>query len=134
MEWLVIVALILVGLTWLYSRQMATLALLPGVEGFSGGGGKGGPEAMGPELASVNQGLLLADMLTPKPALSAVGAASCAAMDRARELETGGQYEQRTNNYARDYPDNCSAPFSVFVGSVYTPSNGVGMTVPCGSP
>jgi hypothetical protein len=133
MEWFVIVALILIGLTWLYSRQMAALALLPGLEGFASGGSRreGGPEAMGPDMAPVNQGVLLADMLTAKPALSDVGAAGCAAMDRARELEFGGQYEQRTNNYARDYPDTCSAPFSVFVGSIYTPSNGVGMTVPC---
>jgi hypothetical protein len=74
----------------------------------------------------------LSDFLTPNMQLSRLDAASCAAQDRSRELEPVGQYVQRTNNYRRDYPDNCSAPFTELVGSFYNPIDGFGLTVPCG--
>ena len=46
-------------------------------------------------------------------------------------MELNGQYVQRTNNYRREYPDNCSAPLNEFVGAVYKPV-AVGAKVPCG--
>lgn len=63
--------------------------------------------------------------------LGNLGAASCAAIDQSRDLELGGQYVQRTNNYRRQYPDNCSAPLTEFVGSVYKEKLDVGLGVPC---
>jgi len=89
------------------------------------------PVSDGQDIASVNAGPLLADVLSVKAGLTSAGSESCASLDRARQMELGGQYVQRTNNYRRDYPDNCSAPRSDFVGSVYSPADGVGLTVPC---
>jgi hypothetical protein len=63
--------------------------------------------------------------------LGNLGAAGCAAIDQSRELELDGQYVQRTNNYRRQYPDTCSAPFTEFVGSVYKEKRDVGLGVPC---
>jgi hypothetical protein len=63
--------------------------------------------------------------------LGNLGAAGCAAIDQSRELEIDGQYVQRTNNYQRQYPDNCSAPLTEFVGSVYKEKRDVGLGVPC---
>ena len=63
--------------------------------------------------------------------LGNLDAASCAAIDQSRELELDGQYVQRTNNYRRKYPDNCSAPLTEFVGSVYKEKLDVGLGVPC---
>jgi hypothetical protein len=63
--------------------------------------------------------------------LGTLDAASCAAIDQSRELELDGQYVQRTNNYRRQYPDTCSAPFTEFVGSVYKEKRDVGLGVPC---
>lgn len=63
--------------------------------------------------------------------LGNLGAAGCAAIDQSRELELDGQYVQRTNNYRRQYTDNCSAPLTEFVGSVYKEKRDVGLGVPC---
>ena len=63
--------------------------------------------------------------------LGNLGAAGCAAIDQSRQLELDGQYVQRTNNYRRQYPDNCSAPLTEFVGSVYKEKHDVGLGVPC---
>jgi hypothetical protein len=63
--------------------------------------------------------------------LGNLGAAGCAAIDQSRELELDGQYVQRTNNYRRQYPDNCSALLTEFVGSVYKEKRDVGLGVPC---
>ena len=63
--------------------------------------------------------------------LGNLGAAGCAAIDQSRELELDGQYVQRTNNYRRQYPDNCSAPLTEFVGSIYKEKRDVGLGVPC---
>jgi hypothetical protein len=136
--WLSIVTIILAGLTALYVIQMDSLRSSGprGWEGFadfigSSGEGYAGSEPDVP-LAVFTQGLPLADMLGVQSGLSGLDARGCAATDRTRELELDGQYVQRTNNYRRDYPDNCSAPLSELVTSVYKPKDGVGMTVPCG--
>lgn len=149
MSWLVIVALLLIGLTWLYTRAIGRD--LPGYEGFLDyfevEARGAGPDGVAPEMAAVNAGPLLDSMLTPQAGLSGLTAGACYAQDRAVELQLGGQYAQRTNNYRRDYPDNCSAPLSDFVDSMYRPAqlasndgitapryrsrDGVGLTVPC---
>lgn len=82
------------------------------------------------DVAEFNVALPLQDMLHAQPGLSGMGAADCAAADRARQLELGGQYVQRTNNYRRDYPDTCSAPLTELVGAVYRPME-LGHVVPC---
>ena len=129
MSWLVIVALLLIGLTWLYTRAMAR-----GMESFSdyfATGVTGGPDGVEPELANIRTGPLLENTMTVQAGLTGLTAGGCYVQNRANELQLGGQYAQRTNNYQRDYPDNCSAPLSEFVGSMYVPTDGVGLTVPC---
>ena len=132
--WLSIVAIILAGLTALYIIKMDELRPMKR-EGFadfigSSDNGYAGSEPDVP-LAMFTQGLPLADMLTIQSGLSSLDARGCASIDRVRELELDGQYVQRTNNYKRDYPDNCSAPLSEMVGSIYKPKDGVGLVVPC---
>jgi hypothetical protein len=136
MSWMIIVALLLIGLTWLYTRTMRSTNDLPGYEPFldyfdTPRATLTGPDGVAPEMAAVNAGPLLDNMLTPQTGLSGLSAGSCYAQDRAVELQLGGQYAQRTNNYRREYPDNCSAPLSDFVDSMYKPRDGVGLTVPC---
>jgi len=137
MSWLIFVALILIGLTWLYTQTMDRSRAHERFLDYlaTPRAGSGGPDGVAPELASVNAGPLLDTMLTPDTGLSRLTAASCYAQDRAVELQLGGQYAQRTNNYRRDYPDNCSAPRSDFVDAMYrAPAggrDGVGLTVPC---
>ncbi len=65
-----------------------------------------------------------------KTGVSNLSAKGCADSDQSRQQELGGQYVQRTNNYRRDNPDNCSAPLTDFVGSIYDQGS-VGVTVPC---
>jgi hypothetical protein len=88
------------------------------------------PYDINPEIAAFGQGLPLADVLSVQSGLNEIGYTGCGAVDEARILELNGQYMQRTNNYRRDYPDNCSAPLNEFVGAVYKPV-AIGATVPC---
>jgi hypothetical protein len=84
------------------------------------------------EYAPFQQDLPLTDFLMKDVGLTTVSAVSCAAADSARQMELGGQYIQRTNNYRRDYPDHCSSLLSDFVGGFYAPKAGaVGSIVPC---
>jgi hypothetical protein len=135
MHWTVIVALMMICLTALYAMEMRRLhgPELRGVESFESGRGDS-KELEGadmPDIADINNGPLLRDIMKVKTGLSGLGADACASQDRAREMEMGGQYTQRTNNYQRDYPDNCSAAITEFVDSIYEPRDGVGLTVPC---
>jgi hypothetical protein len=85
-----------------------------------------------PDLAEFNQGLPLSDMLEVETHVTNTSAVTCAAADSARQMELGGQYVQRTNNYVREYPDHCSSLLSDFVGGFYKPKyGGVGLVVPC---
>jgi hypothetical protein len=84
------------------------------------------------EYAPFQQDLPLTDILMKSTGLTSMSAVSCAATDLARQMEMGGQYIQRTNNYRRDYPDDCSSLLSDFVGGFYAPKAGaVGSIVPC---
>jgi len=83
-------------------------------------------------LAEFRQGLPLSDVFTVRTGVTRLDAPGCAAADAARQTELGGQYVQRTNNYRRDYPDDCSSLLSDFVGGFYEPKvGGVGLGVPC---
>ena len=135
--WIHVVLIIIAGLTLLYSLQMAkntpkrwvrpTEAFMDYITAVEGDPSFLTESAAFPE----GQQVLLKDFMTVKPALTPVTAASCASSDQSRQGELDGQYVQRTNNYRRDYPDNCSAPRSEFVGAIYVPKNKVGMVVPC---
>lgn len=127
---MIVVALLLIGLTWFYTRAVRQ------PEHFADyfdipTRAVAGPDGVAPEMAPVTSGPLLDNVLTPQSGLSSLNAGSCYAQDRSVELQLGGQYAQRTNNYRRDYPDNCSAPLTDFVDSMYKPRDGVGLTVPC---
>ena len=144
MLWLVVVALIVIALTGMYAVAMRSASSwyairLPfGVgESFAdylpGQDGKG-PDGVEPELARfavVGEQGLLTGVVPVEAGLTPYTAERVAEIDQTREMELGGQYVQRTNNYRHQYPDNWTAPLSEFVGSVYRPKNGVGEVVPC---
>lgn len=50
----------------------------------------------------------------------------CYRSDIGESLKKTRNYLQRTNNYQHVHPDSCSAPNHEFVGTFYTPFNGVG--------
>jgi len=50
----------------------------------------------------------------------------CYRTDIGESLKKTRNYLQRTNNYPRQHPDDCSAPNHEFVGTFYTPFEGVG--------
>lgn len=138
--WLYIVAVILVGLTLLYwiqldkvsARSRPLVRVSEGYVDYITALEGAPPDSFLPEAGVYPEGpqVALKDFMKVKSGLTSATAESCAATDRARQGEVGGQYVQRTNNYKRDYPDNCSALRSEFVGSVYEPV-AVGASVPC---
>ena len=140
MWWLVVVAAALIVIAAAYVLQMRGSDYgFPDREGFLSGGSKTKEDQEDPlqaegsvEEAAFHQGLPLSDFLETKTGVTTLGAGDCAAADSARQMELGGQYVQRTNNYQREYPDHCSSLLSDFVGGFYKPTyGGVGKTVPC---
>lgn len=57
----------------------------------------------------------------------------CYRSDIGESLKKTRNYLQRTNNYQRSHPDSCSAPNHEFVGTFYTPFDGVGRTPDSGA-
>lgn len=57
---------------------------------------------------------------------------TCFKKDVGESLKLVGNYLQRTNNYMRSNPDDCSAPNHEFVGTFYDSSAGIGQTPPSG--
>lgn len=53
---------------------------------------------------------------------------TCYRTDIGETLKKTRNYDQRTNNYVRTHPDDCSAPNHEFLGTFYTPFEGVGRT------
>jgi hypothetical protein len=145
MLWLLIVALIVIAMTGMYAVAMRSAASwyairLPfgvGPEAFAnyiGTEGKG-PDGVEPEIARfaiVGEQGLLTGVVPIEAGLTHYTAQRVAEIDQTREMEVGGQYVQRTNNYRHQYPDNWTAPLSEMVGSIYRPKDGVGEVVPCG--
>ena len=138
MQWLLLVALVLIVITTAYVLQMSGRDYgFPVSEERFANMAKSSDEVMldpqgSVKQAAFSQGLLLADVLQVQTGVTALGAGDCAAADSARQMELGGQFVQRTNNYSRDYPDHCSSLQSEFVGGFYKPkTGGVGLTVPC---
>lgn len=58
----------------------------------------------------------------------------CFRSDVGEALKKTRNYLQRTNNYPRSHPDDCSAPNHEFVGTFYRPHEGVGATPASGLP
>ena len=128
MEWLLVVALMLLVITTAYVLHMQDRDYGVPIERYMNYiGAEKGDLA---DLADIQQGLPLSDVLETANGLSDLDAAGCAAADEARQMELGGQYVQRTNNYRREYPDHCSSLLSDFVGGFYKPKAGVS-DVPC---
>ena len=131
-QWLIIVAILVLALTAVYilenpkRRREFFADYLPFESKLRG------PDGFVPAIAEFGQGLPLADMLKTATGLTKASAKSCAATDKARQEELGGQYVQRTNNFKHEYPDDCSSLMSDFVGGFYEPKeHGVGAGVPC---
>ena len=57
----------------------------------------------------------------------------CFRTDIGESLKKTRNYLQRTNNYMRKHPDDCSAPNHEFVGTFYNPFDGVGRTPATGT-
>lgn len=133
MEWLVVVALLLLVITTAYVLHMQDSDYGIVTERYVNYIGSEAGDM--PDLADIQQGLPLSDVLETAAGVSDYGAAECAAADESRQTELGGQYVQRTNNYRREYPDHCSSLLSEFVGGFYKPKAGdggsVGSVVPC---
>jgi len=58
----------------------------------------------------------------------------CYQTDAGEVLKKTRNFLQRTNNYPRSYPDDCSAPFHEFLGTFYAPATGgIGQTPAAGT-
>jgi hypothetical protein len=90
--------------------------------------------------ASLSTEKLLSDFVpvqTPPAAgaaWSTIPSQTCLASDQEEALKPSRSYYQRTNNYKRTHPDDCSAPFHEMLGTFYAPTLGVGATAPTGLP
>ncbi len=81
------------------------------------------PDSPGPADLYNNQPYhLLSDEMTPprtNETISCVNSRSCYATDFQRMVDKTGNYRQMTNNYKRNYPDSCSAPYQELVLNFY---------------
>ena len=67
-------------------------------------------------------------------AWSKIPSQTCLKHDDSEKLKPLANYYQRTNNYKRTHPDDCSAPFHEMLGTFYKPTLGIGQTIPSGLP
>lgn len=81
------------------------------------------PDSPGPANLYNNRPYhLLADEMSPprtNETISCVNSRSCYATDFQRMVDKTGNYRQMTNNYKRNYPDSCSAPYQELVLNFY---------------
>jgi len=97
------------------------------------------PDTPGPADLYNNQPyhLLGDEMAAPrdKESISCVNSRSCYATDFQRMVDKTGNFRQMTNNYKRNYPDSCSAPYQELVLNFYkadpmsVPQNNTGGSV-----
>ena len=120
-----------------------------GIEQFESGSGDVDMAPIGAEdptrwspgaAMSLSTEKLLSEFI-PVPSDAEAGAAwskipsqTCLASDEGEALKPSRSYYQRTNNYKRTHPDDCSAPFHEMLGTFYKPMLGVGATAPSGLP
>jgi hypothetical protein len=90
------------------------------------------PLSPGPAMNSTTEQIIQAPGL---PAMTAEEARShwgelsserCYRADIGESLKKTRNFLQRTNNYQRTHPDDCSAPNHEFIGTFYKPVDGVG--------
>jgi hypothetical protein len=87
-----------------------------------------------------NEKLLVSEALHPLSQTDAMEnwsrmtSEKCFRTDAGEVLKPVGSFLQRTNNYKRTHPDDCSAPSHEFVGTFYKPHEGVGATPASGLP
>ena len=94
-----------------------------------GGNDDGSRLAPGPAFdASTEQilGTNAMDMQTARANWGKMTSEACYRSDKGEVLKKTRNYLQRTNNYPRTHPDSCSAPNHEFVGTFYSPFDGVG--------
>jgi hypothetical protein len=80
----------------------------------------------GPADASLNRPRepynLLKDLpAAPRGSISCLNAACCSETDFEARTNLTGNYLQRTNNYKREFPDNCSGPLHELTLAFYKP-------------
>lgn len=106
----------------------STLTPAPLLQGFSDFDVKGKSEVnpdSGPANASLLQPRkpyhLLSDVLknAPRDTIGCLRAGCCNETDFEARTNLTGNYLQRTNNYKREYPDNCTGPLHEFTMSFY---------------
>lgn len=73
------------------------------------------------------------DIKTARKNWAKMNSETCYRSDIGEALKKTRNFLQRTNNYPRTHPDSCSAPNHEFVGTFYTPFNGVGNKPSCGT-
>jgi hypothetical protein len=85
------------------------------------------PEVMSPAPASLKQPRkpynLLQDLPpAPRGSISCLKASCCAETDFEWRTNLTGNYLQRTNNYKREFPDNCTGPRQELTLAFYNPT------------
>ena len=105
-----------------------TLTPAPLIQGFTDFDVKGKSEVgsdSGPANAALTQPRkpyhLLSDVLqnAPRDTIGCLRAGCCNETDFEARTNLTGNYLQRTNNYKREYPDNCTGPLHEFTMSFY---------------
>lgn len=99
-------------------------------------GGAEEHSVLAPNGVSDNAKLLAVPAMETSEALENWGKMTserCYRSDIGESLKLTRNYLQRTNNYQRTHPDSCSAPNHEFVGTFYTPFEGVGRTPASGA-
>jgi len=140
----------LVGMILEYKYHWITQVLQKiGLENFESGSGIVDMAPLGTEdssrlspgaALSLSTEKLLSDFIpvqsdqTAEDAWAKIPSQTCLATDQGETLKPSRSYYQRTNNYKRTHPDDCSAPFHEMLGTFYAPTLGVGATVPSGLP
>ena len=130
-------------------HYITTILRTVGLENFESGSGKVDMAPLGrmdssgltPGAAmSISTEKLLSDVIPVQSdedadaAWAKIPSQTCLATDQGEQLRPSRSYYQRTNNYKRTHPDDCSAPFHEMLGTFYAPTLGVGATAPSGLP
>jgi hypothetical protein len=134
MDWLIVLGLLLCVISGIYMMRIKSSVRPEGFVDYIDPTIQSEwiPDGVMPDVANFPSGeqVLMKDSrkLQSKTGFRTLTAATCAEQDPSRQMELGGQYIQRTNNYLHQNPDSCSAPMTEFVNSIYEPMDGF---VPC---
>ena len=103
--------------------------------GYDEGSGLSPGGAMDPNTEKIIQSAALPAMNIPEAEShwGMMTSQKCFRSDIGEALKPTRNFLQRTNNYKREHPDDCSAPNHEFVGTFYKPFDGVGRTPACGT-